>query len=78
MKSFAVAAFFCVGSCSAFGPRSVATPNKASTALRMVLEKPQTVKEISKLETLKVNSDYLIHPLKEVRWVFCIRGSWYS
>jgi hypothetical protein len=32
----------------------------------MVLEKPKTTKEISKLETLKVESANLIHPLKEV------------
>jgi hypothetical protein len=35
----------------------------SATQLSMVLEKP--VKEISKLETLKVASDHLIHPLVE-------------
>jgi hypothetical protein len=38
----------------------------SSTSLNMVLEKP-AVKKISKLETLKVKSENLIHPLKEVR-----------
>jgi Trk-type K+ transport system membrane component len=32
----------------------------------MVLEKPR-VKEIAKIEQLKVDSNYLIHPLQEVR-----------
>lgn len=38
----------------------------SSSSLSMVLEKPKE-KTISKLEKLKVESDYLIHPLKEVR-----------
>ena len=43
-------------------PRS----NRASSSLSMVLEMPKE-KKISKLETLKVVSDHLIHPLPEVR-----------
>jgi hypothetical protein len=39
---------------------------ESSTALGMILEKP-VEKKISKLETLKVVSANLIHPLKEVR-----------
>lgn len=34
------------------------------SSLSMVLEKPKT-KKLPKIEVLKVNSDYLIHPLKE-------------
>jgi hypothetical protein len=37
----------------------------SASVLSMVLEKPR-VKEIAKLEQLKIDSDYLIHPLKEV------------
>ena len=32
----------------------------------MVLEKPKQLKKLSKLEILKVDSDHLLHPLKEV------------
>jgi hypothetical protein len=65
VKALSVASLFCIGGCAAFQ-----TPQGAArtSALHMVLEKPRT-KEISKLETLKVESDYLIHPLKEVRHV---------
>ncbi|CAB9516067.1 Sulfite reductase [NADPH] hemoprotein beta-component [Seminavis robusta] len=53
------------GSASAFvSTPSLAANAKSSSSLSMVLEKP-AVKKISKLETLKVNSDHLIHPLKE-------------
>lgn len=38
----------------------------ARSSLNMVLEKPATKKEISKLEILKVESANLRHPLKEV------------
>jgi hypothetical protein len=34
----------------------------------MVLEKPLPTKKLQKIEVLKVDSDYLIHPLKEVRF----------
>ena len=37
----------------------------SSSSLRMVLEKPR-VKEIAKIEQLKVDSNYLVHPLQEV------------
>ena len=39
------------------------------SSLNMVLEKP-VEKKISKLETLKVKSANLVHPLKEVRKAF--------
>jgi hypothetical protein len=39
---------------------------KCTSALSMVLEKPK-IKEIAKIEQLKVDSKYLVHPLKEVR-----------
>lgn len=43
--------------------------SSSSSSLNMVLEKP-AAKKISKLETLKVNSANLLHPLKEVRLFF--------
>jgi hypothetical protein len=33
----------------------------------MVLQKPLATKKLAKIEVLKVDSDYLINPLKEVR-----------
>jgi hypothetical protein len=39
--------------------------HRTKSPLCMVLEKPR-VKEIAKIEQLKVDSSYLIHPLKEV------------
>lgn len=44
-------------------PKSMTVPG-SSSSLNMVLEKP-AAKKISKLETLKVNSKNLVHPLKE-------------
>jgi hypothetical protein len=62
-KRLSVAAIVCVGGCHAFQyPR---LPPRSS-ALSMVLEKPLATKEISKLETLKIESNYLINPLREV------------
>jgi hypothetical protein len=53
-------------------PSSTARSNNQSPKLYMVLEKPR-VKEIAKIEQLKVDSNYLVHPLKEVTWVyFCL------
>jgi len=52
-------------STAAFQPATpLATSVQSGSSLNMVLEKPAT-KKISKLETLKVNSNNLIHPLKE-------------
>mmetsp|Transcript_7247 Transcript_7247/g.10668 ORF Transcript_7247/g.10668 Transcript_7247/m.10668 type:complete len:630 (-) Transcript_7247:118-2007(-) len=49
---------------AAFVPnKGMKTTFKASTNLNMVLEMPK--KQISKLETLKVTSDHLVHPLLE-------------
>ena len=42
------------------------TDSSSSSALSMVLEKPVT-KKLAKIEQLKVDSDHLIHPLREVR-----------
>jgi hypothetical protein len=42
-----------------------------SSALSMVLEKPKE-KKLQKIETLKIDSDHLIHPLKEVRVYMCL------
>ena len=51
---------------AAFVPhKSMKTFKQSNTNLNMVLEMPK--KQISKLETLKVSSDHLIHPLLEVR-----------
>ena len=45
---------------------SLMNVNRGTSSLNMVLEKPATKKKISKLETLKIDSDNLRHPLKEV------------
>jgi hypothetical protein len=43
----------------------------------MVLEKPLPTKKLQKIEVLKVDSDYLIHPLKEVRFsIFDVISVW--
>lgn len=47
-----------------------------SATLSMVLEKP-TARKVAKIEVLKIESDHLIHPLKEVRgvrfdWICCV------
>jgi hypothetical protein len=43
---------------------------RSSSTLSMVLEKPK-IKEIAKIEQLKVDSKYLLHPLDEVRLDSC-------
>lgn len=63
-------ASLCLIPASAFVVRGIpgvkSLPSSSSySSLQMVLEKPAT-KEISKLEILKVNSNNLVHPLKEV------------
>jgi hypothetical protein len=55
----------CLSSATAFLPTHVSNSVRSSS-LSMVLEKPK-VKKIAKIESLKVESDHLIHPLKEVR-----------
>lgn len=55
------------GSTAAFVPPQAAT-SASTTALNMVLEKP-VEKKLPKIEALKVESDHLIHPLKEVGFV---------
>jgi len=67
MKLHVAALASLVASATAFiatVPKSMLVPGSTSS-LNMVLEKPAT-KKISKLETLKVNSNNLIHPLREV------------
>lgn len=71
MMNFAVLAVVLAAASafSAFTPHShrrTTTSTSRTTALSMVLEKPLS-KKIAKIEQLKVESDYLIHPLKEVR-----------
>jgi hypothetical protein len=39
---------------------------RGSSSLSMVLEKPID-KKLAKIEQLKISSDHLLHPLKEVR-----------
>lgn len=58
----ALAAFS--GSASAFQTPSFAPKARSSSSLSMVLEKPK-VKKLAKIETLKVSSEHLLHPLKE-------------
>jgi len=52
------------GSAMAFVPPQAATFT-SPTALNMVLEKPKE-KKLPKIEVLKIESDHLVHPLKEV------------
>jgi hypothetical protein len=66
MKFVPVALAAILASASAFTTPSFVTRASSKSAMSMVLEKPAT-KKISKLETLKVVSENLIHPLKEVR-----------
>eukprot|EP00977_Amphora_coffeiformis_P018786 scaffold6722_cov173-Amphora_coffeaeformis.AAC.5 len=49
-------------SVTAFMPAQ--TPAVSTTALNMVLEKPKE-KKLPKIEVLKIESDHLVHPLKE-------------
>lgn len=51
-----------------FGPAlPVSKVAPSGSSLHMVLEKPVATKKISKLESLKLKSENLVHPLKEVR-----------
>ena len=54
-----------MGSAAAFVP-TLSFNTKTGSSLSMVLEKPK-VKKIAKIESLKVESDHLLYPLKEVR-----------
>ena len=79
MKFFSVAVTTaCVlAPASAFvGPKIAGVPTQSSSSLQMVLEKP-AAKKISKLETLKVNSNNLVHPLKEVSFSSSLAGKLY-
>lgn len=64
--TLAMALWASTASAFVVSPSSLTRTTRAS-ALSMVLEMPKETKKISKLETLKVNSDHLIHPLVEVR-----------
>lgn len=66
------AALSVVTSVAAFTPPSKAGTSTSSSALHMVLEKPAE-KKLPKIEVLKMDSDHLIHPLKEVGLVFLLR-----
>ena len=70
MKFSAVATasvLFC-GVASAFVQPSLLPRVKNGSSLSMVLEKPKQ-KKLQKIEVLKIDSDHLIHPLKEVRQI---------
>jgi hypothetical protein len=56
------------GSAAAFQPvfTSLIQGQRSRSSLSMVLEKPKT-KKVAKIEVLKIESDYLTEPLKEVR-----------
>ena len=66
MKFYAIVFATTMCRASAFVPVSF-TRGATSSSLNMVLEMPKETKKISKLEVLKVKSDHLIHPLREVR-----------
>lgn len=51
-------------SVSAFVATPFAPKARTASSLSMVLEKPKA-KKLAKIESLKVDSDYLLHPLKE-------------
>jgi hypothetical protein len=67
------------GGVDAFAPSTIQRPRQnnnavsSSSALHMVLEKPK-VKELPKIESLKMESDHLVHPLREV----CTSSAWLS
>jgi hypothetical protein len=56
-------------------PVSNAFGVSSSSSLSMVLEKPRTAKKLAKIEVLKTNSNHLIHPLKEVRFLTMSKGT---
>ena len=69
MKVAAATTLAILASCAgAFQSPFGITSRQSSTSLSMVLEKPME-KKLAKIETLKIDSDHLIHPLKEVRVV---------
>ena len=51
---------------------AAARSGSSNSQLSMVLEKPPT-KKLAKIEQLKIDSDHLIHPLKEVGVCLCTR-----
>jgi len=52
--------------CHAFQPAVPLSAPRSRSSLSMVLEKPKQ-KKLAKIEELKVASDHLLHPLREVR-----------
>lgn len=64
MKFTAALSLFFVGASHAFAPPSFGI-RRSSSHLSMVLEKPKA-KKLPKIEVLKIESDHLVHPLKEV------------
>jgi hypothetical protein len=65
--SVALVGLVSVGSVSAFtGAQFGSKVHRSKSTLSMVLEKPAS-KKLAKIESLKVVSDHLINPLREVR-----------
>ena len=73
MKFFLVNALAVLTASSAFNVNPTFPTSARGSALSMVLEKPK-VKTIAKIEQLKVDSDHLVHPLKEVSKGFSYLG----
>jgi hypothetical protein len=68
---FSASAFVSSGVSNAFGIKS------SSSTLSMVLEKPRTAKKLAKIEVLKINSDHLTVPLKDVSiTLYCYNVMW--
>jgi hypothetical protein len=64
--SVALVGLVSVGSVSAFTVPFGAKVSRSKSTLSMVLEKP-VEKKLAKIETLKIGSNHLLHPLQEVR-----------
>jgi hypothetical protein len=44
--------------------------NQKLTELHVLAEPPKEQKKLAKIETLKINSNHLLDPLKEVRYIY--------
>jgi hypothetical protein len=70
--SIALVGLASVGSVSAFTVPFGSKVHRSKSTLSMVLEKPAE-KKLAKIESLKVVSDHLINPLKEVRLLLALK-----
>lgn len=66
--SSTAAALLLIGGAESFRPSALLSAQQRSSRsqLSMVLEKPPPTKKLAKIEQLKIDSDHLVHPLKEV------------